>query len=219
MSWSDADVRVLIGLMIFPMLVLMIIHLGIWVFRPLHQAAKGRCCPTQFTIADFLCLAFLVQAATAMVHTGLLTASPLAVYVLDFYAWICCGLIWWKSVTVMSQAGIHRPWHRIVLQTLVFPVTFAASIATLILPLAALAATGGEESMLPLILVSMGVASAVAAGLGLSAYVTRRIVAATTTGGPESDGAEVSRATAAEDAGRIPEAPVESRVRQPDGPL
>ena len=46
-----------------------IVGLGIWVFRPLDRAAKGRRCPTQFTIVDFLCLFFIVQAPTALIHS------------------------------------------------------------------------------------------------------------------------------------------------------
>ena len=114
-----------------------VVGLGIWVFRPLDRAAKDRLCPTQFTIVDFFCLFFIVQAPTALIHSKTFAKEAgAAVYVLDGFVWICCGLIWWKSVEVMSRAGIHRPWHRIVFLTVVFPVTLVASIATPILPFA-----------------------------------------------------------------------------------
>ena len=72
-------------------------------------------------------------------------------------------------------------------------------------------------------LILAGSGFATVGGLMFSAWFTRRMVAAATPAqSREPDAGQVSevRMAAAEGAGRrIPEAPVESRVRQPDGPL
>ncbi|MCX7428249.1 MAG: hypothetical protein NTW96_21800 [Planctomycetia bacterium] len=188
-------------LAMFALLVEIIVGLGIWVFRPLDNAAKGRRCPTQFTVVDFLCLFFIVQAPTALIHSKTF-ADGAGVYWLDGFVWICCGLIWWKSVEVMSRAGIRRPWHRIVFLTVVFPVTVVASIATPILPFAFFASLDGP-SIVALIVVGVGFAAA--GGLMFSAWFTRRMVAAAAPAqAREPDAGEVGEVTlaGAEDAGR-----------------
>ena len=155
--------KVIVGLLLVLLclrcpLGLIVAGLGMWVFRPLDKAAKGRHCPTQFTIVDFFCLFFIVQAPTALIHSKTFAKEAgAAVYLLDGFVWICCGLIWWKSVEVMSRAGIRRPWHRIVFLTVVFPVTLVASLATPILPFVFLASLdGGTSDGRALIIVGIG---------------------------------------------------------------
>jgi hypothetical protein len=191
-------------LAMFALLVEIILGLGIWVFRPLDNAAKGRRCPTQFTVVDFLCLFFITQVPTALIHSNTFTKEAgSAVYLLDGFVWICCGLVWWKSVEVMSRAGIYRPWHRIVFLTVVFPVTLVASSAAPILPFVFLASLYGGPPTVPLIIAASGFAAV--GGLEFSAWFTRRMVAAATPAQTlEPDAGEVGevRMAAAEDAGR-----------------
>lgn len=187
-----AALELLIGLAILGVLGGIVAALGIWVFRPLDTAAKGRRCPTQFTIVDFLCLFVIVQAPTALIHSKAMADAGGAIYLLDAFVWIACGLIWWKSVEVMSRAGIYRPWHRIVFLTVVFPVTLVASMAAPILPFAAVMAAVEREPTVVLAAVFLGFVAAV--GLMFSAWFTRRMVAAATPREREPDAGEVGEA-------------------------
>ena len=107
-------------------------RIALWIARPLDIAAKNRKHPTQFTIVDFLCLFFLIQWPTALIHS--LPTSNVNIinryfpFVLDAYAWASMGVIWWKFAEIMSRAGINTPVHRIILLVLVLPVVFAGPL-------------------------------------------------------------------------------------------
>ena len=87
-------------------------QIGEWAVGPLDKAAKARQHPTQFTIVDFFCLFILIQVPTGLIHSLTLIQDKTSLtlrFILDGYAWLSCGLIWWKCVQIMSRAGIHRP--------------------------------------------------------------------------------------------------------------
>jgi hypothetical protein len=112
----------------FSMLILAILLLPgmfAWVVRPLDSAAKLRQRPTQFTIVDFLCLFVLVQVPTALLHYHLGTqeSGHRILYLLDPYAWLTVGTIWFKCVQIMSRAGIQQTWRRATLLLFVLPAT------------------------------------------------------------------------------------------------
>ncbi|NLE38502.1 MAG: hypothetical protein GX621_10805 [Pirellulaceae bacterium] len=156
------------------------------IVRPLDQAARTRHCPTQFTIVDVLCLFALVQVATSLIHHLTEVGDPLVgreariAYFYDAYAWLSIGLIWWKCVRIMSRAGIHKPWHRIVLLIFVLPGTLLSLVLggflAVAIPISLAVSVGQVEAWL--VWCELGLAIGVLAMIWVCAFVVRRIVAA-----------------------------------------
>jgi len=102
-----------------------------WVFGPIVRAGKERRLPPQYSITDFLCLFLLIQLPMALIHgylqpaqSGFLPGGATGVvWLLDGYAWLACGALWWGSVRGLSRAGIRNPWSRICFLVVVLPVT------------------------------------------------------------------------------------------------
>ncbi len=111
-----------------------------WVFGPLHRAGRIRQCPVQFTLADLLCLFFMVSSSMGGIHTILLflahdrVAVPDAlVYCLDCLAIVAAGLAWWHAVRTLSRARIHTPWQRLLVLGLAVPVAYCGPIVAVAL--------------------------------------------------------------------------------------
>jgi len=157
------------------------VALGAWTLRPLDRAAKSRRCPTQFTIADFLCLFFLMQLSMAGVHSSMSYETESGViWLLDVFGWVSCGLMWWMSVRTLSRAGIRRARHRAVFLALVLPVAFFGSIAAAILAFSACTASTDNRMLYgrsPFALL-LAIEIALIIGLYLCGRFTRRMVAA-----------------------------------------
>lgn len=159
--------------------------IGLWVFHPVERAARKRELPPQYSIADFLCLFFLIQLPMALVH-GYFRGEPsrlfgndisrAAPWILDAFAWFACGMMWWLGVRTLSRAGIRNPWSRAIFLVVVVPIALVGALGIPIL----LAVIGtGLDSLQPsswtgLVLLELALIGAV---LGCGKY-TRRIVAA-----------------------------------------
>ena len=156
---------------------------GIWVFRPIDRAAKDREHPTQFTIADFFCLLFIIQLAMAVIHWQFGLGEEAAmyyIYIFDAFAWFACGALWMKSVQLMSRAGIQKPLHRMLFLAFIIPATLVGALGTpalLIFTLIAIFAKPSSESFynLPILLAVLCLMPPI---LYAAARSTRWIVAA-----------------------------------------
>ncbi len=163
--------------------VAMQIAVGIWVFRPVDQAAKDREHPTQFTIIDFFCLIFVIQVSMAVVHwlLGSRRDDEMAiVYIFDVFSWFACCTLWMKSVQLMSRAGIERPLHRVFFLAFIIPGTLVSSMGLPVVLLFILGIVFGDPDieayfdLLGLLIVLCFMPPV----LYVSAKSTRRIVAA-----------------------------------------
>ncbi len=169
--------------------------IGRWIFNPVDRTARGRQFPPQYSIADFLCLFFLIQLPMALVHGylgGTESRRPgaeldrAAPWILDVFAWFACGMMWWLSVRTLSRAGIRNPWSRAIFLVIVIPVALVGALGIPIVTIAILIGLGSAERVpLPmwgLVLLELVFVGAV---FGCGKY-TRRIVAAAAPPG-ESD--------------------------------
>ncbi len=169
-----------IGILVVPCCIYSVAR---WVLRPIDEAGKRLKLPMQFTLADFLCLFFILQMPMAFIHGELFGEKPPlgVLIVLDVLVWFACGSMWWVSVRTLSRAGIHNLWHRALFLTLVIPASIAGAIMIPVLTIAVACTVLLEPAsrLEP----SMALAMASDAGLIAAVYVagrfTRRIVAAT----------------------------------------
>jgi hypothetical protein len=166
---------------------------GRCVFHPVELAAQQRELPPQYSIADFLCLFFLIQLPMALVHgyfrgegsrfvvNELERAGP---WILDAFAWFACGMMWWLSVRALSRAGIRNPWSRAIFLVVVVPVALVGALG---IPIVSIAIVAGLGSLAPLSLWGLVLLELVLVGavFGSGKY-TRRIVAAAAAP-PEAD--------------------------------
>jgi len=157
-------------------------RIGRWIARPLDLAAKNRQHPTQFTIIDFLCLFVLVQVPTALIHSiktgGSVGIQERVPYVLDAYAWGSIGVIWWKCAEIMSRAGIHTPWHRVVLLVVVLPVLLVGPLLPFVFTIVVAIGMAKFRSPFWLAFAAVCVAIGAPVAMVLSARLVRLIVAA-----------------------------------------
>ena len=77
--------------------IFVLVSLGRYMLGPLDEAARGLMRPTQFTIADFLSLIFLLQLPTAILHASAARDEPSMLRVLDCSAWVICSLMWGRT--------------------------------------------------------------------------------------------------------------------------
>ncbi|HVA46339.1 MAG TPA: hypothetical protein VNH11_08195 [Pirellulales bacterium] len=82
-------------LLLLPIGVVMLVaRIGKWILNPFEIVARRYRRPTQFTIADFLSLMFLLQLPMDAVHS-LLRGAPRDLKVpLDLAGWVICALMW-----------------------------------------------------------------------------------------------------------------------------
>lgn len=122
-------------LLVGPVVILgLIIH---WVLGPVDRAAKDCRLPTQFTIADFLCLFALFQFPPMLFHcfpNDLEETTPLRVIPFYVLGWLAIFAVWWVGVGTLSRAGIIRPWHRVVFLLGIFPLVLVGMFAQMVAP-------------------------------------------------------------------------------------
>ena len=127
---------------------------AVWILQPLVRAAGRRRHPAQFSLADFLCLAFLLQISMALIHWTLESDYTPARLVLffDAFAWCGLGALWWSGVRTLSCAGVDKPWVRCIFLAVAIPVTAAATIALpMLIGLTPAALSQGPEELTLLI--------------------------------------------------------------------
>jgi hypothetical protein len=185
--------------------------IGRWIFNPVERAARRRELPPQYSIADFLCLFFLIQLPMALVHgylggtesrgpgSELARAAP---WVLDVFAWFACGMMWWLSIRTLSRAGIRNPWSRAIFLVVVVPVALVGALG---IPMLSIAVLIGLHSWTPapwiwwaLVLLDLVFVGAV---FGCGKYTRRIVAAAGAPGEAEKPPPRVRPASAAEAGG------------------
>ncbi len=158
--------------------------IGRWIFNPVEQAARKREFPPQYSIADFLCLFFLIQLPMALVHGyfgggrsrfvvgELARAAP---WILDIFAWFACGMMWWLSVRTLSRAGVRNPRSRAIFLVVVVPVALVGALG---IPIVSIAMVAGADSLPPPTLWGLSLLGVVLVGAVVACgKYTRRIVA------------------------------------------
>jgi hypothetical protein len=121
-----------------------------WILRPVDEAAKDRWHPAQFTVADLLCLFFLIQLWMTPIHAWVPAEQGPMIWLLDGFAWVASGLLWWFGVQSLSRAGVRNPWHRSIFLAIVLPVSLAGVLAVPILAILILGAMFLDDGPLPL---------------------------------------------------------------------
>jgi hypothetical protein len=162
-----------------------------YIFSPLDRAAKGRRHPVQFTLADFLCLFFLMQVSMGLGHSWSETRWTDAGWVITGYGWFAFGLLWLGHVRKLSLAGVHNGWHRSLCLVLVIPLGFAAAIAVPILAggiVLALLDPVQLAERLPWLLLSILVETGLLAVVYALGRFTRHVVAAAAISAAEGAG-------------------------------
>jgi hypothetical protein len=127
-----------------------------WVLGPLDRAAKNRNCPVQFSLADFLCLFFVVQLlliAPAALFRGISFWTLAVDYkVLIVTAWslffALAIIFWWTGVRKLSRAGVQSTASRAFVLTIAIPFGFAFAIAIPIVALVAFAFLSQNSELL-----------------------------------------------------------------------
>ncbi|MBN1910609.1 MAG: hypothetical protein JW818_12765 [Pirellulales bacterium] len=143
-----------------------------WAIKPLTQAAARNRGPSQFTIADFLCLFVLIQVPTALIQ--MIQTNSRLLLVLTGVAWLLVGLAWAYGVGQMSQAGIRRGRHRAGYLLLIFPTVF---LSVMSLPFCMVALFAGlEKGHMLLVVGSLMLIAWAVVGLPLARRFTCYIV-------------------------------------------
>ena len=107
-----------------------------WALGPIVRAAKGRDSASQFSLADLLCLFFIIQLSSVAAWPFRSSSGAWLMYA---YVWGSAGAIWWSGVRTLSRAGIANPWQRLLFFTVIIPGTLVCSMAV---PLSVLFAVG-----------------------------------------------------------------------------
>lgn len=116
------------GLAIFVSMLFALVAIGKLILSPLDAAARQRLRPTQFTLADFMALVFLLQLPVALIRLALPGEPSLNGFLYGF-AWFASSFMWGLSVRTLSRAGIEIPWRRVVFLSAVLPITYFGSVA------------------------------------------------------------------------------------------
>jgi hypothetical protein len=169
--------------MSFPMVPVVIVIGGVaamvtsrWVFGPLDLAAEERDCPTQFMLADVLCVFVLVQFALGVVHWEARDTSFRDLIIADVALSLLVALGWWCFVQKLSRAGIRVVWQRCALLLFVLPITGISWFVITLLPFVAVDLFGNQRNVSHDVSVSLAAVLAPGIIYGLGRF-TRAIVA------------------------------------------
>jgi hypothetical protein len=110
-----------------------------WILVPISRAARSSQLPTQFRIADLLCLVFLLQLPLACLRWAPRWAAAsdesmiIGFGVLALFSLV---LLWWFAVENLSRAGVCLASHRCIFQILVLPFVLVVAFLVGLLPFA-----------------------------------------------------------------------------------
>jgi len=102
-----------------------------WMLEPINRVAGHLQATTRYLLTDFLGLMVLLQAALAVVGRAIDTKpgedrSPY--WIVLFVAILLMLVLWAASVSVVSRAGIIRPWRRLSVMLLLVPGALAVIV-------------------------------------------------------------------------------------------
>lgn len=149
------------------------ILIGAGILMPLDRAARFRRAKTQFHMIDFFGLMFLLTLSMGILRAVIVPTQRdgiAAMVVGNVVLWIVAGIVWAKSVTVFSQAGIEAYNERAVLVFFVLPMAFAGNLAVVLCGFALVASWGQPNWWAWLTLQLFLIV-----GLTYSVFLTRRI--------------------------------------------
>jgi hypothetical protein len=115
-----------------------------WALGPLDRPAQNQKSSMQFSVADLLYLFVLVQLPVGVVHWVLLRVEiPFDALVGDSAVGIVAALVWWRSMRMLSRAGVHTVWRRCTVLTVALPGIIVGTVGMIALPCVALAYNRG----------------------------------------------------------------------------
>jgi len=102
-----------------------------WMLEPINLVAGHLRASTRYLLTDFLGLMVLLQAALAVVGRAIETKpgddrSPY--WIVLCVALLLMFVLWSASVSVVSRAGIIRPWRRLAVMLLLVPGALAVIV-------------------------------------------------------------------------------------------
>ena len=102
-----------------------------WMLEPINLVAGHLRASTRYLLTDFLGLMVLLQAALAVVGRAIDSKpgedrSPY--WIVLFVALFLMLVLWSASVSVVSRAGIIRPWQRLAVMLLLVPGALAVIV-------------------------------------------------------------------------------------------
>jgi len=102
-----------------------------WMLEPINRVAGHLQATTRYLLTDFLGLMVLLQAALAVVGRAIDTKpgedrSPY--WIVLTVALLLMFVLWGASVSVVSRAGIIRPWRRLAVMLLLVPGALAVIV-------------------------------------------------------------------------------------------
>jgi hypothetical protein len=102
-----------------------------WMLEPINRVAGHLQASTRYLLTDFLGLMVLLQAALAVVGRAIETRpggdrSPY--WIVLFAALALMLVLWGASVSVVSRAGIIRPWRRLAVMIVLVPGALAVIV-------------------------------------------------------------------------------------------
>jgi len=147
-----------------------------WMLEPINRVAGHLQATTRYLLTDFLGLMVLLQAALAVVGRAIDTRpggdrSPY--WIVLSVALLLMLVLWAASVSVVSRAGIIRPWRRLAVMLLLVPGALAVIVGwpvALVAAIAYLRMFPGPSDAIPgLVLILLGSLALIAAPIGLRA--------------------------------------------------
>jgi hypothetical protein len=149
-----------------------------WMLEPINRVAGHLRASTRYLLTDFLGLMVLLQAALAVVGRAITTKpgddrSPY--WIVLFVALALMLVLWAASVSVVSRAGIIRPWRRLAVMLVLVPgalaviVGWPVALVALVMNLRLPDTLFGASAITGLALTLLGFAALIAAPFGLRA--------------------------------------------------
>jgi hypothetical protein len=148
-----------------------------WMLEPINRVAGHLQATTRYLLTDFLGLMVLLQAALAVVGRAIDTKpgvdrSPYWIVLL--VALLLMFVLWAASVSVVSRAGIIRPWRRLAVMLLLVPGALGVIVGWPVALVALIANFGLLEEefgggLAGVALTAVGCVALVAAPIGLRA--------------------------------------------------
>jgi hypothetical protein len=104
-----------------------------WILGPLNRAAGDRQYPTQYGLADLLCLFVLVQLPIGSVRwlANYGNWSRAAEAMADVMVGTVAVWLWWNTARLLSLAGVHTGWRRAVVLIVIVPCLIIGPLAVL----------------------------------------------------------------------------------------
>jgi len=147
-----------------------------WALGPFELASVHSKARIQFTIADILCLFAQIQVMLAILQWAVTKDLRSLLWPVAIMSSILMVVVWWVSVTFLSEGRVRNVWHRVAVIIIGVPLALFGSVAFSGIPVLLLYIAIAREwellSLAPIVLVMLGLL------LGGIRLAIRRIVTA-----------------------------------------